>query len=46
MVLLLTPGKLVCAKEIEFLEPHGKLELEPTPSGCTAKALEFVKVIE
>jgi hypothetical protein len=46
MVLLLTPEKLVCAKEIELLEPHGKLELDPTPNGCTAKALEFVKVIE
>ena len=24
----------------------GQLELDPTPNGCTAKALEFVKVIE
>jgi hypothetical protein len=46
MVLLFTPDKLVCAKEIELLEPHGRLELEPTPNGCTAKALALVKVIE
>jgi hypothetical protein len=46
MVLLLTPEKLVCAKQIDLLEPHGRLELDPTPNGCTAKALALVKVIE
>jgi hypothetical protein len=46
MVLLFTPEKLVCAKEIELLEPHGRLELAATPKGCAAKALAFVKVIE
>jgi hypothetical protein len=46
MVLLLTPEKLVCAKEIELLDAFGRLELEPTPNGCTAKALALVKVIE
>lgn len=46
MVLLLTPEKLVCVKEIELLDAFGRLELEPTPNGCTAKALALVKVIE
>jgi hypothetical protein len=46
MVLLLTPEKLVCVKEIELLEPRGRLELEPTANGCIAKALAFVKLIQ
>jgi hypothetical protein len=46
MVLLLTPEKLVCAKEIQLLEPHGRLELQPKANGCAAKGLASVKVIE